>query len=151
MIIGTDLTFVCDMPNGHGLYRKADAVGGFNYYSDETGVMTFLWSTSTVSADSVQFAIVSEAARERDAWRAVGHEERIMIPKKTHTYLHDTVNKLSTSLVASNALITEMTDSINCSTKALNRMTQRHRHLIWVGAAECAVFLFLGLLIGRYT
>lgn len=50
-------------PEGYGLYRKKDEVGGYDYYTDEVAGL-HIWSTSLVNEGSLLAAIVAERARQ---------------------------------------------------------------------------------------
>lgn len=48
------------LPNGCTLYVRDDIVGGREYFTDENGIETLIWSTSLVSQTSVIAALNEE-------------------------------------------------------------------------------------------
>ncbi len=53
------------LPNGSMLFRQANGVGGFTYWSDEVGGGVFVWDTCLVGQDTLLAAITEEARRVR--------------------------------------------------------------------------------------
>lgn len=51
------------LPNGCMLFREANGVGGFTYWSDEVGGGVFVWDTCLVSQDTLLAALTEEARR----------------------------------------------------------------------------------------
>lgn len=49
-----------DLPNGCGLYWKANEVGGRTYYSDEIPCGVHVWDTALINSDTLLAAIVQE-------------------------------------------------------------------------------------------
>ncbi len=48
------------LPNGAHLYRKPNGVGGHSYYTDECGLMSFVWDTCLVHRSTVMAALLYE-------------------------------------------------------------------------------------------
>lgn len=61
----TDLDLVCLLPNGSGLYRESNGVGGHRYWSDEVGGGVCVWDTCLVGSDTLLAALTEEARRSR--------------------------------------------------------------------------------------
>jgi len=48
------------LPHGAHLYRKPNGVGGHVYYSDECGVMSFVWDTCIAHRSTLMAALLIE-------------------------------------------------------------------------------------------
>lgn len=53
---------VCELPNGHALFRCSDIVGGYDYYSDEV-IGMHVWSTSLLDSSTLLCALAEESKR----------------------------------------------------------------------------------------
>lgn len=62
------------LPNGCMLYRKYDeAVGTYEYWSDEIGGGVMVWQTALVDSSTLLAAIVAEEARRIEQY----HKDRM--------------------------------------------------------------------------
>lgn len=48
------------MPHGAHLYRKPNGVGGHEYFTDECGVMSFIWDTCIAHRSTLMAALLIE-------------------------------------------------------------------------------------------
>ena len=51
------------LPHGAHLYRKPNTAGGHTYYSDECGVMSFVWDTCLAHRSTLIAALLAEEHR----------------------------------------------------------------------------------------
>lgn len=53
-----------ETPQGYGIFREPNGVGGYRYWSDEIGGGVMVWDTSIVNKDTLLTVIRAEWLRE---------------------------------------------------------------------------------------